>query len=199
MKNALAKQMCEALKMMYLKGLITPLTGNISVRVGDTVLITPSSWGSIAKLKYELSPDDIVEVDLGGRVIRGGKPSSELPMHLEIYRSCQNCNAVVHIHGVFAPLLEPGEDLYLDAELRYALKIRICFVDEYPPGSVELAKAVAQKATEGCQIIYLKNHGIVATASNLAMALELAEIAEVIAMRTVISKTLRCLEKGKQV
>ncbi|MCI4436593.1 MAG: class II aldolase/adducin family protein, partial [Ignisphaera sp.] len=79
LKNVSAKQMCEALKMMYLKGLVTPLTGNISVRVGDTVLITPSSWGFIAKLKYELNPDDIVEVDLGGRVIRGGKPSSELP------------------------------------------------------------------------------------------------------------------------
>ena len=197
LRSALAKQMCEALKMMYLKGLVTPLTGNISVRVGDTILRTPSSWGPIARLKYELNPDDIVVVDLGGRVIRGGKPSSELPMHLEIYRSCQNCNAVVHIHGVFAPMLEPGEDLYLDVELKYA-KTRICFVDEYTPGSVELAKAVARKAAEGCQIIYLKNHGIVATASNLAMALELAEAAEIIATRTFISRILRYLERGKQ-
>ena len=197
MKNVLAKQICEALKMMYLKGLVTPLTGNISVRVGDTVLITPSSWGPIIKLKYELNPDDIVVIDLGGRVIRGGKPSSELPMHLEIYRSCQNCNAIVHIHGVFAPLLEPGEDLYLDTELKYIAKIRICFVDEYIPRSVELAKAVAQKASEGCQIIYLKNHGVVTTADNLAMALELAEVAEIIATRTFISRILRYLERGK--
>lgn len=66
--------------------MITPLTGNISVRIGNTILITLSSFIPTIRLKYELNPEDLVEVDLEGNIIKGGRPTTELPMHIEIYR-----------------------------------------------------------------------------------------------------------------
>ncbi|RLG76156.1 MAG: hypothetical protein DRO12_04680 [Thermoprotei archaeon] len=102
-KEKVAKQICNTLKMFYLKGLITPLTGNISVRLGDIILVTPSSFRPTIRLKYELNPEDLVEVDLDGNVIKAGHPTTELPVHLAIYGECEKCKAVVHIHGVYSP------------------------------------------------------------------------------------------------
>ncbi|MEM1645198.1 MAG: class II aldolase/adducin family protein [Ignisphaera sp.] len=62
----------------------------------------------------------------------------------------------------------------------YILKPRICFVEEYVPRTHELAKAVSDKVKDGCEIVYLKRHGVVSVSDNLGMALELAELAEVI-------------------
>ena len=64
-------------------GLVVGTSGNVSVRVGDTVLVTPSG------VPYErLAPDDVTGVDLDGRQILGTLvPTSELPMHLAVYRT----------------------------------------------------------------------------------------------------------------
>ncbi len=177
------------MKMLYLKGLITPLAGNISVRLGDRILVTPSSY-----LKYALRPEDLVEVDMGGRVLRGGKPTSELSMHLGIYRVCEKCQAIVHIHGICAPMLRENDvhRLFIDTELEYVLKPRVCFVEVKPPGSRELAEAVACRVSEGCNAIVLERHGIVAMGSDLRIALELAEAIEIAARRMFIS---RCIER----
>ncbi|MER5216045.1 class II aldolase/adducin family protein [Streptomyces sp. NPDC002838] len=78
-------------------GLVVGTSGNVSVRVGDTVLVTPSG------VPYDrLAPDDVTGVDLDGRQVLGGLvPTSELPMHLAVYRST-DARAVVHTHAVHA-------------------------------------------------------------------------------------------------
>ncbi|MFD8819783.1 class II aldolase/adducin family protein, partial [Streptomyces sp. NPDC059627] len=74
-------------------GLVVGTSGNVSVRVGDTVLVTPSG------VPYDrLTPDDVTGVDLAGRQVLGTLvPTSELPMHLAIYRGT-GARAVVHTH-----------------------------------------------------------------------------------------------------
>ncbi|QDQ10815.1 class II aldolase/adducin family protein [Streptomyces spectabilis] len=78
-------------------GLVVGTSGNVSVRVGDTVLVTPSG------VAYDrLGPADAVGVDLDGKRLFGTLgPTSELPMHLEIYRAT-GAGAVVHTHAVHA-------------------------------------------------------------------------------------------------
>ncbi|MEV0441138.1 class II aldolase/adducin family protein [Streptomyces spectabilis] len=78
-------------------GLVVGTSGNVSVRVGDTVLVTPSG------VAYDrLRPADAVGVDLDGKRLFGTLgPTSELPMHLEIYRAT-GARAVVHTHAVHA-------------------------------------------------------------------------------------------------
>ncbi|WP_405815440.1 class II aldolase/adducin family protein [Streptomyces sp. NBC_01390] len=78
-------------------GLVVGTSGNVSVRVGDTVLVTPSG------VPYDrLTPEGVVGVDLTGRQILGTlTPTSELPMHLAVYRAT-DARAVVHTHAVHA-------------------------------------------------------------------------------------------------
>ncbi|PAZ13692.1 fuculose phosphate aldolase [Streptomyces sp. SA15] len=78
-------------------GLVVGTSGNVSVRVGDTVLVTPSG------VPYDrLTADDVTGVDLDGRQVLGTLvPTSELPMHLAVYRST-DARAVVHTHAVHA-------------------------------------------------------------------------------------------------
>lgn len=78
-------------------GLVVGTSGNVSVRVGDTVLVTPSG------VPYDrLTPDHVTGVDLEGRQVLGTLvPTSELPMHLAVYRST-DARAIVHTHAVHA-------------------------------------------------------------------------------------------------
>ncbi|WP_416983028.1 class II aldolase/adducin family protein [Streptomyces sp. T028] len=78
-------------------GLVVGTSGNVSVRVGDTVLVTPSG------VPYDrLTPDDVTGVDLTGRQVLGTLvPTSELPMHLAVYHHT-DARAVVHTHAVHA-------------------------------------------------------------------------------------------------
>lgn len=78
-------------------GLVVGTSGNVSARVGDTVLVTPSG------VPYDrLRPEDAVGVDLEGRQVLGSlAPTSELPLHLAVYTNT-GARAVVHTHAVHA-------------------------------------------------------------------------------------------------
>lgn len=91
---SLRRELCDAGRTLYDRGLIGPLDGNLSARVGDRYLLcTPSG-----SHKGELRPDDLVKLSLDGRVVSGGRPSTELLMHLEIYRVRDDVRCVVHAH-----------------------------------------------------------------------------------------------------
>ncbi|MGW4232625.1 class II aldolase/adducin family protein [Streptomyces sp. NPDC004980] len=79
------------------EGLVVGTSGNVSARVGGTVLVTPTG------VPYDrLGPDDAVGVDLEGRQVLGElAPTSELPLHLAVYGSTRAA-AVVHTHAVHA-------------------------------------------------------------------------------------------------
>ncbi|MCX4449875.1 class II aldolase/adducin family protein [Streptomyces sp. NPDC087866] len=79
------------------EGLVVGTSGNVSVRIGDTVLVTPSG------VPYErLRPEDLTGVDPEGNQILGKlTPTSELPLHLAVYRNT-GATAVVHTHAVHA-------------------------------------------------------------------------------------------------
>ncbi|GAA3004215.1 L-fuculose 1-phosphate aldolase [Streptomyces sp. KhCrAH-43] len=79
------------------EGLVVGTSGNVSLRIGDTVLVTPSG------VPYErLRPEDLTGVDPEGKQILGTlAPTSELPLHLAVYRNT-DATAVVHTHAVHA-------------------------------------------------------------------------------------------------
>jgi L-fuculose-phosphate aldolase len=173
MESRLLEELCEVMRYAYVRGLISALTGNASVRLGpDQIAITPTG-----KPKFLLRPEDISIVRLSGEAVRGPKPSSEVVMHLEIYRVCGSCSAVVHVHGVVAPVLAGMVEPYIDSELK-VYGASPCYVDELPPSSRELAEAVRVAVAGGCRVIVLKNHGLVGVGRNLWEALELVEAVE---------------------
>ncbi|ELP69632.1 class II aldolase/adducin family protein [Streptomyces turgidiscabies] len=146
-------------------GLVVGTSGNVSVRVGDTVLVTPSG------VPYDrLTPEGIVGVDLTGRQILGTlTPTSELPMHLAVYRAT-DARAVVHTHAVHAtavstlvrelPLIH-----YMAGDL--GGPVRVAPYATY--GTEELAGNML-RALAGRAACLLQNHGTIVHGATLDQA-----------------------------
>lgn len=82
----------------YERAYVAANDGNISCRISaDTILITPSGVS-----KGYMTDDMMVKVSLDGRVLTEGKPSSEMKMHLRIYREDPEIHGVTHLHPPFA-------------------------------------------------------------------------------------------------
>ena len=146
-------------------GLVVGTSGNVSVRVGDTVLVTPSG------VPYDrLAPDDVTGVDLDGRQILGTLvPTSELPMHLAVYRTT-GALAVVHTHAVHATAVSTlVSELPLIHYMAAALggPVRVAPYATY--GTDELAENMLRALADrsGC---LLRNHGTVTHGATLAQA-----------------------------
>jgi len=173
------------LRILYRKGYITTLSGNLSVRCGEKVVITPS-----AKPKHKLSLNDLVVMDLEGRVLNGGTPSSEWRLHLGAYRSREDINAVVHTHNKSVVALSlagvPLELVTVEASAYLRGGVRV--VPPLPPGSRELADAVAE-AVRNADVVILEGHGAVAVAPTLDEAVNKVEVLDDLA--DVLLK-LRC-------
>jgi L-fuculose-phosphate aldolase len=94
-ENEAARAILDIGRRVWEKGFVAASDGNISARLNDReVIATPSG-----RSKGFMEVEEIVKVDMQGRKISGkGKPSTELPMHLLIYRLRPDVNAVVHCH-----------------------------------------------------------------------------------------------------
>ncbi|MCL7495828.1 class II aldolase/adducin family protein [Streptomyces sp. MCA2] len=148
-------------------GLVVGTSGNVSRRIKDLVLVTPSG------VPYDrLGPGDTTAVDLEGHQIIGTlRPTSELPMHLAVYRST-TATAVVHTHAPYAtavstlvPELPPVH--YMTAAL--GGPVRVAPYALY--GSDELAAHMldALRDRTGC---LLRNHGTLTYGDSLDQALD---------------------------
>jgi len=95
---SLRQQICDVGRRMYEKNFVASNDGNLSVRLdADRILTTPTGVS-----KGSMTPESMVIVDLEGRPLSDGKPSSEIPMHLFIYRERPDVQAVVHAHPLHA-------------------------------------------------------------------------------------------------
>jgi L-fuculose-phosphate aldolase len=146
-------------------GLVVGTSGNVSVRVGDTVLVTPSG------VPYDrLKPDDVTGVGLDGRQVLGTLvPTSELPMHLAVYRTT-GARAVVHTHAVHATAVSTlVTELPLIHYMAAALggPVRVAPYATY--GTDELAENMLRALADrsGC---LLQNHGTVTHGASLDQA-----------------------------
>jgi L-fuculose-phosphate aldolase len=148
-------------------GLVVGTSGNVSVRVGDTVLVTPTG------VPYdELTPTDAVGVDLAGRQVLGTlRPTSELPMHLTVY-AATDARAVVHTHAAHATAVstlvrELPAIHYMAGALGGA--IRVAPYATY--GTPELAENMRHALTDRAACL-LQNHGTIAYGATLREAYE---------------------------
>ncbi|MFF2064466.1 class II aldolase/adducin family protein [Streptomyces sp. NPDC058200] len=147
------------------EGLVVGTSGNVSVRIGGLVLVTPSG------VPYEqLAAEDPVAVGLDGRQLLGDlTPTSELPLHLAVYRNTPAA-AVVHTHAVHATAvstLVPELPLihYMAAALGGAVQVAPYALY----GSDALAAGMLQ-ALRGRTACLLQNHGTVSYGDSLAQA-----------------------------
>jgi L-fuculose-phosphate aldolase len=154
-------------------GLAVGSAGNMSVRAGDVVAITPSG------ISYaEMRPEDVCLIALDGTELDSTEtPSSETPMHLAIY-AATNAAAVVHTHSPEVIALSACRD-ELPA-IHYAITslggpVRVAPYVRF--GSDKLA-AAAVEALNGRSAVILRNHGAVTYGRDLAQAYDRALLLE---------------------
>ena len=89
------KQICEVGKQIFEKGYCAANDGNISVKVGDNEFYCTPTGVS----KGNMTPDMIIKIDANGNKIDGKlNPSSEIKMHMRVYRERPDVRSVVHAH-----------------------------------------------------------------------------------------------------
>ncbi|NEA57026.1 class II aldolase/adducin family protein [Streptomyces sp. SID13666] len=146
-------------------GLVVGTSGNVSVRVGDLVLVTPTG------VPYDrLGPVDAVAVDLDGRQVAGRlRPTSELPMHLAVYRGT-GARAIVHTHAVHATAVSTlVDELPAIHYMAAAMGGRIRVADYAPYGTDELAAQVL-RALRDRSACLMRNHGTLVYGATLDQA-----------------------------
>ena len=174
---------------IYNKGLVSGKSGNISARFGSIVAITPT-----LKSLSDLREEDIVLVDMDANVLTKGKPSSEVNMHLEIYKKRPDVNAIVHTHSPYATGFAFSDKRLKRLEGFGPIKTPFLESIEYEkPGSDELAKS----ASEGLgseDVLILKNHGVICVSDSLKEAMLLAVFVEETAKTQFITLMLNSAE-----
>jgi L-fuculose-phosphate aldolase len=155
-------------------GLTVSSLGNVSMRVGERIWITPSRV-----FADDLTEDAVVVVGIDGTQSGHGLPSRELPMHLEIYRRYPTTAAVVHAHSPWAVAWSyTYSDLVRQTEeLRYHGLARIVCAPEADSGTLALARAAAA-ALGQTPVALLGGHGVITRAGSIRDALELCALAE---------------------
>lgn len=174
---------------IYDKGLVSGKAGNISARFGNVVAITPT-----LKSLSNLSEEDIVLVDMEGNVLTKGKPSSEINMHLEIYKKRSDVTAIVHTHSPYATGFAFSDKNLIRLEGFGAIKTQYLQSIEYEkPGSDELAKSASEGIGDD-DVLVLKNHGVICVSDNLKEAMLLAVFVEETAKTQFITLMLNSVE-----
>lgn len=180
-------------KEIYDKGLVSGKAGNISKRIkgstGDIVAITPT-----LKSLSDLNEEDIVLVDMDGNPLTKGKASSEVNMHLEIYKKRSDVNAIVHTHSTYATGFAFSEKKLKRLEGFGEIKNPYLPTIEYEkPGSAELANSVSENIAD-TDVLILKNHGVVCVSESLKEAKLLAVFVEETAKTQFITHMLNSAE-----
>ena len=170
MRDAVEKAWSEvvaAARRTVADGLVVGTSGYVSARVGDLVLVTPTG------VPYDrLGPDDAVAVDLdSGEQVRGTlRPTSELPMHLAVYRATP-ARAVVHTHAPHATAVSTlVRELPLIHYMAAALGGQVLVAGYALYGSDELAREVLAALRDGRTGCLMRNHGTLAYGSTLDQA-----------------------------
>ena len=175
------------------KNLVSGKSGNISKRIksvyGDIIAITPT----LTPLS-NLKPEDVILVDLDGNVLTNGKPSSEVNMHLEIYKKRDDVNGIVHTHSPYATGFAFSNKKI--KRLEGFGEIKNYYLPEIgyeKPGSKELALKASENI-DNTDVLVLKNHGVICVSDNLKEAEFLAIFIEESAKTQFITYMLNSVE-----
>ena len=183
-------KLIEVCNNIYERQLVSGKSGNVSARLSKGYIAITPTLKSLGELKQK----DIVLVDMDGEVLTRGEPSSEVGMHLEIYKKRPDVNAIVHTHSPHVTGFS-----FTSKEMKRLEgfgKIKNPFISSIgyeKPGSRELAQKVSQNIA-GEDVLILKNHGVVCLGKFLKEAESLAIFIEESAKTQFISEMLNSVK-----
>lgn len=190
-EDALRQQMAMHGQSLFDRGYTCGGSGNISVKIDDGILLTPTN-----SCLGRLDPATISKLDWEGNHLSGHKPSKEDFLHLAMYQSRPQDGAVVHLHSPYAVAvscldgLDPTDALPPITPY-FVMRIgRLPLVSYFPPGDQGLAKAVGNLAAKHNAIL-MARHGTVAAGKDLEAAVYAAEELEETAKLFMLLKNSR--------
>jgi ribulose-5-phosphate 4-epimerase/fuculose-1-phosphate aldolase len=172
---ALREAICDLGRSLFDRGLTHGSTGNISAKLDDGWLLTPTG-SSLGRL----DPARLSRLDWDGRLVSGDPPSKEAFLHLAMYRERARNGAVVHLHSTHSVAVSVLADVDPADALPpltayYVMRIgSLPLVPYYAPGDMALAEAVRGLASKHHALL-LANHGPVVGGSSLSAAADAVE------------------------
>jgi L-fuculose-phosphate aldolase len=168
------RALCEIGRRMVQTGLVSGASGNVSVRRGDRVAVTPGGW-----MLDRMTPEACPVVDVRGRLVEGDQaPSSETPMHLAIYEATEAA-AIVHTHSTYGTVVATTLSELPPIHYNTLLLGGVVKVAEYATyGTPELAANVRAAMEGGKRAALMANHGGVTIGRDLEEAYENARLLE---------------------
>ncbi len=170
------KEICEVGHKLWMKGFVAANDGNISVKISDNeYYCTPTGVS-----KGDLTPDMIIKVDKDGKKLEGKlNPSSEIKMHMRVYRERPDVTAVVHAHPPVATAFTVA-DIDLD---QYILPEAVLTIGDVPtcdygtPSTMEIPDSL-DPYIQNHDAFLLRNHGALTVGCNLQKAFFVMEEVE---------------------
>ena len=167
---------CEFCHLLYDRHLVSGVGGNIALRTGDRVHVTPSGHSL-----RDIKPNTIVTLTPEGLVMKGDNPTKDLEMHLRVLRARADIDVVSHVHGAnivaVSAMLEPGLSTLpplTPGFVYYAYPLPM--IPFMAPGTPELAETVANELSPaGRRALLLQSHGLVLVGKDFNETINIAE------------------------
>ncbi|MBC7927224.1 MAG: class II aldolase/adducin family protein [Bryobacteraceae bacterium] len=158
----------------YQRGYAFGSTGNLSIRDGDRIWISPTG-----RSLRDLRPDEFALVDANGTIQNARKPSKESPFHLAAYRvAAERAGAIVHLHSTYSVALSCLQDpvsALLPITPYFQMRVApLAVVPYFVPGSPRLGDFVGDAARES-NCMLLRNHGMTCIGRTMEEAVDRAE------------------------
>lgn len=192
---ALREELCRLGRSMFDRGLTPGASGNLSARLDDGFIMTPTG-----SMLGELEPDKLSKLAPDGTPLGGPKPTKESFLHHAVYEVRPETEAIVHLHSSYAVAVSvmeevDPEDVLPPITAYYVMRIgKLPLVPYYPPGDMGLADAMRPvfRSHKAC---LLANHGPVVAGSSIRDAVgameELEETAKLqLMLRGIPVRTL---------
>lgn len=185
-------------KSMFDRGLTPGSSGNLSVRLDDGYLFTPTN----SCLGF-LDADRLSRLDGEGRHVSGDPPTKELPLHFAFYRARPSARAVVHLHSTHATALSCLADTDPDDAVPPITPYVVMRVGRVPvvpytrPGSADVAPLISARAPDHPAIL-LGNHGPVVAGTSLEAAVFAMEELEETARLVLLTRGMAVRHLARQ-
>jgi 3-dehydro-4-phosphotetronate decarboxylase len=190
-ENTLRNAIVRWARSLFERRFTVGSSGNISVRLDDGYLVTPTN----ACFGF-LEPERLSRLDASGRHIAGDAPTKELPLHFAFYEARPTAKAVVHLHSTYATALSCLADTDMADAMAPITPYMVMRVGRVPvvayfrPGSPDIAPLIRAKAADHSAVL-LANHGPVVAGTALEAAVYAIEELEETARLLLVTRGIK--------
>jgi 3-dehydro-4-phosphotetronate decarboxylase len=174
-ENKIRERIVEIGLSLYRRGLSPGSSGNISARIADGWILTPTN-----SCLGELDPSALTKLDWNGKHLAGDKPSKEYFLHLAMYENRTESTAIVHLHSSYAAAVSCLEELDPMSCIPpitpyFVMRVgKLPLIPYFRPGDKALALEIAKHASQHAAVL-LANHGPVVSGRDLDSAMYAVE------------------------